>query len=193
MAEALKKPDIDGLVRASIQASVERRNFMPALGFEKAFGLVGIGCLYEMPVGLSMDSIFDLAHKALFEESAEAQKLRLPEMVAVAMSLKKVDPSLLSIEIDTGNFHQVVDFLMGVGSGFNPDDINYFIHRLESGFSTKAQALDKRISLQFGYDDIVEWMPSPRTIDKINTQLDRLYGSCPVSRPVPNRPPALRP
>ena len=82
--------------------------------------------------------------------------------------------------------------LMGVTSGFNADDINFFLERYRQGVPAWAysQSLPRLKQL---YDEIetraesMQWVAAPATLEKIKSKLDKRD----VRHRVKEKPPAL--
>ena len=116
----------------------------------------------------------ELARK--FEQWADKELQN--EYKSMLTRLTALNPELTdAIRFDADDIKHVYDVLVGVVSGFNPDDINYYLHdykykqdspqnkerrQLEEAVLTKLDATD---------DHTLGWIASPGTLHKIEQQL----------------------
>ena len=90
----------------------------PAQEFEKQLNIKNISRIYIMPDNKTM---LRIAKETKFKEQ------NLEERNHTLSAIIKLNPELKKINYDKTEELDVEDFLFGVTSGFNPDDINYYI------------------------------------------------------------------
>ena len=200
------------MLKAIWDASANRRYAAPALNFEAQTGIEGVGRTYKMPNGISMEymesllpgtdfSLFQMKHVVPTDERFRFSWAMAAEQVvplATTMETKyqklidtlcDLNPELKNIKFDQQNKSDRDNFLWGVTSGFNPDDIQHFLDRSHRDPAEIKQEqltgiwpqLKRRCDEIFGKEQhLVQWVPSPATAAHINEQLDRRYGPDPL-------------
>lgn len=104
--------------------------------------------------------------------------------------LVSLNPVLEKVKFDRMQGHQIHEAMMGVSSGFNVDDINYFLRRPPGYRPGSPEDLDKTaIAAKAGMRP--GWRPSPETRAHIMQQLGIAPAASAVTPAVP--PPASRP
>ncbi|MBK6896927.1 MAG: hypothetical protein IPH06_10090 [Alphaproteobacteria bacterium] len=153
---------------------------LPAHAFEQETGMTGISYSYVLPEDLQPENTRPESsfHSLVNVWDAAAQN-RLYQMVDETLALNP-GSGLERIPLDRTSPQAIQDFLHGVVSGFNADDIHYYLslHGLLSSGNDDAgfqkipgykdriaqAALEHRLGHQLG------WLASPQTIDRIKQQ-----------------------
>lgn len=144
----------------------------PARDFEQRSGITGISCDYEMP-GMTMEEVGVYYNDFIIRRRTD--RVSEMELHQTRISLNRLlgqiftlNPTLLRVHWDHQNIAHAEKFIMGICSGFSPDDINYFINTFDPMEKTKKLelytsmvALRKRMGTPFF------WIPAPATIQKI--------------------------
>jgi|GEM_PF-4709480 len=158
----------------------------PALDFESKTGLTGIHTPWTMPEGLSHDeqenqalvllwSVIDdvgldyaTVTKA-FETTHTAQR---DEIVAMFDRLVSLNPALKELHFLRGDVNAVSTVIGGVASQFNIDDIHFMSTVTKEAYEAnlpRLRAIEQRCGIEH-----LNWVPSPKTCQRINDQLDAL-------------------
>jgi len=193
-------------------SSDEHDDTYPALQFERYFGLRDIGRTWQMPGGISMAAMerqlwgcgfldYDISNDTILTTATAEQYPAIAMRFATAQQLATdfidLNPDLRRVDFDPTHWEQIKSFILGVTSGFNSNDIQYW---LKGGRRTpELEQLRQRIYSQcfnapeqswypqdlkakfnegaygLGPDviSLVHWVPCPQTIVQINTQLDQ--------------------
>lgn len=170
----------------------ERPQLSPALELEKSCNISGISQEYTIPEGRTRASIesdyseylkrriHGIIPAVLFVEDIRQIKSLLRKswegtlseeywenkMAEDAQELIALNPILEAIQCDFSDPDNQYHFVFGVTSGFNIDDIQYFLdcqsnaRGVEEGFYA-SRALEEQLDIDIG------WIPSPKTIEKI--------------------------
>ncbi len=106
------------------------------------------------------------------------RELLLSMMQAYAWEFLRYNPELGRVGFDESSIGELYDFCRGVLSGYNPDDIDYYIKQSQqTSRDTKDDAplmsTVPRLNKFFG-NIAVGGRPSPQTLQKITQQLDAL-------------------
>ena len=140
----------------------------PARQFEKAYGLSGIAGKYRFPKSLPAQKIEDDGYwKEDYESLTKTWK-----------KLTDRNPCLKNIKVTEGSRHDFANAVLGVSSGFNVDDINFFLEMSKKGIPAGKYVSEQPefkkiydwIRQATGRDDIF-WVPSLPTFKKIKRQL----------------------
>lgn len=156
------------------------KEFLPAHAFEQATGMTGIAFNYVLPEELQQEhqkdgnSFFSLCR--VWDESAQSRIFGLVDKVIALNPGSGLD----RIALDRTRPQAVQDFLHGVLSGFNADDISHYLSlygHLTTGNSAESfqkipgyedrirqGALENRIGHQLG------WLASSETLDTVKRQ-----------------------
>jgi hypothetical protein len=148
----------------------------PALRFVRGNDLdnesFGIAALYRIPDGVTAAAYEDKVNSKA--ESGDTGYLRKSWAKLVALN-----PALEDVELDKDRLEDILDAHMGATSGFNVDDINFYI---EQRHLLRKPALHARGMLVHG-DRIkrieaasktpVSWVPSPRTAVRMEKALHK--------------------
>lgn len=198
------------MLKAIWDASVNPSYDAPALNFEKATGIEGVGRVYKMPGGISMQymeslipgyefSAFLMKPVIPFDEKVRfAWGMAAEGLAPVTMhtgdrarlltdKLCDLNPALEQVRFDRTDQSLCLHFIVGVTSGFNPSDLQFYLDEKLKNDLDEAMAyrrtgpkgqLDTRCDEIFGKDScMVQWVPSPETMAHINRELDNRYGS----------------
>jgi hypothetical protein len=79
---------------------------------------------YQNKLNKPVENLSDDEKSALVELLLKEQKLAPKEILNQINMVKNINPEVKDIKINTG---QEADFLIGITSGFHPDDIKYFL------------------------------------------------------------------
>lgn len=193
-------------------ARVNHSYSAPALRFEEVTGIAGVGRIYKMPGGVSMQYMesllphYDFSAFLMKKVIPADEKLRFAwgmsnediapfastaqdKMSLLIDRLCDLNPELKNVRFDRADFRACWHFTRGVTSGFNPEDIQFY---LDDDKDDRAQAnaylttgaygrLNKRCEDIFGKDsNILRWDVSPETAARIDRELDRRYGPDPL-------------
>jgi hypothetical protein len=149
----------------------------PALEFEKATGMRGIGHIYKMPGGITMREAFvhlknilgnrDFYEfiKAAFAKNALSAKNNevMTKIGKFAREIIDLNPELKKVSFDKEDAIETEDFIAGVLSGYNPEDIDFFLSDYEWDHER-----EKRVwLLQVTIGRSIEWAASDLTLEKI--------------------------
>ena len=162
-------------IRPAFSGAASRRLLLkkqPALQFEKQNGLNGIAGQYTMPENVRP---FDLERVLV---KAAATVAALPLYADLWERLEAANPELKNISIQPEDPLCMDYALMGVVSGFNVDDINFFLKGHKEGIPSytysqsppRFKRLYKEITQRTGG---INWIPAPATLEKIKSQLDK--------------------
>lgn len=141
----------------------------PARRYEKTYKLSGIAGKYRFPKSLPARKIQDDGH----------WKKDYATLTGTWKKLVDRNPCLKQIKTQEGNRRELVDALMGVVSGFNVNDINFFLDlsrkNLPAGSYSEQLPAFKEIydwiRQKTGQNDIY-WVPSLPTLQKMKSQLE---------------------
>ncbi len=153
---------------------------LPARAFEQATGITGIAYTYALPEDLQPERAeTGVSYNSLCMVWDAAAQNRLYQMVDETLALNP-GSGLERIPLDRTSPQAIQDFLHGVVSGFNSDDIHYYLslHGLlisgndDAGFQKipgykdriAQAALEHRLGHQLG------WLASSQTLDHIKRQ-----------------------
>lgn len=148
----------------------ERDWIYPACEFEKASGMRGISENYHMPNDMTLYEAY--AHVCALVDNALghnmsgqfSQQAILPADLPILNFLENIvalNPSLQYIDYNPQNIEQVIDFLAGITSGYNPEDIDFFLKERPSRYNDYLDALSLKIDLR------IRFIPAPKTFAKI--------------------------
>ena len=162
-------------IRPAFNAPATQRLLLkkqPALQFEKQNSLAGIAGRYVMPENIKP---FEL-ESVLIKVAATTEAL--PLYTDLWRRLEAANPELKSVFLQPDDPRCMDYALMGVVSGFNVDDINFFLkgHREGIPSYTYSQSPQRFRRL---YNEIerrthsIPWVPAPATLEKIKAQLDK--------------------
>lgn len=193
------------------QTPQEHDETYPALKFQRHFGLRDIGCEWTMPDGKTMyETEQALWYNEILALNFPIETILTPELAAqrsdiadtfdrahkIADTLRALNPALRDIDVDPANWGELRGFIHGVVSGFNTDDIQYWIKggrrgadldglrdriynesRKKPEESWYPQSLTDKFNgfaHAMGVDRIafIYWVPCPKTIGRIHAQLD---------------------
>ena len=90
----------------------------------------------------------------------------LKEINGEIKKLQELNPELKRLNFNPNKMLEAYQALIGVTSGYNPDDINYFLHSLRTG--KRDESLNQRkdkMGINLG------WQPAHTTMDRIEAQL----------------------
>jgi hypothetical protein len=170
----------------------------PALIFEDAFGFEDIGKRWNMPHGQTLeDAEFEMWGTAILRHVSTATSENLEYANLYADMFINLNPELAVVDFDSADYESTRDFVHGIVSGFNIDDIKSFLSG--NRHASQRDALADRLKAQLqktpswipmvaeelsqhpifnnvipdGKTIIIQWMPSLKTIERINDQCDQ--------------------
>ena len=152
----------------------------PAVAFEEAHGLSGIAGRYQFSTEPGMDRAS--LQRKIWKPGEGMQKLHEAEIKSIFNMLELHNPEHVSkIVFDRSKPKHVKDVVHGMVSGFNTDDINYFMRRSYSPHSlehpvwiaedAKRTAAEVKIMQRTQLKPRMQWIASDPTLDKIWQQV----------------------
>lgn len=198
--------------------AAEELSRLPAHRFELETGLTGLAGNYRFPGSLRAKDFEDryfwgnkgtppafLKETSLPEKEIDVRALggidhavahSSPGFRHVMLQLwdkmVRLNPPLAAVAVDRANPNHVYDALHGAASGFNPDDINFYLRTrwIEGKMPALLIASGTR-AVENLCGVMPEWITSPQTLDKIGEQLGRGKLSQELDPP-PAAPPPLK-
>jgi hypothetical protein len=166
----------------------------PVHEFEKETGITGISRDYVIPEGYTATSMGEYLNEAAYRPNAKEALLYhdlskfktlfktamrgnlqkngwIYKMVQALNDLEKLNPELQTLEYDRNNVDDMYHVALGICSGFNPDDIQYFVskrHQLSAEESLNFHAQKMALRRKIGAEML--WVTSPETYKKIKKQ-----------------------
>ncbi len=168
----------------------------PAHDFETATGFAGIARSYAMPYGTdqmvesyiksqankleigpyvregSQWSLFDALTRLARGKKHRAKLLEF--LQPLARDFIELNPELKKVRLDVKSVRELYHFCLGVVSGFNPDDLNFFTEKNRTP-SENLQPLFNDVAACYGRHARIEWVCSPETINSIKLQLAQVH------------------
>lgn len=201
--------DLNGCVNVASLTAEERDvlSHQPARRFEVKTGITSIAGDYQLPNGMNAAQFEDhfnwqflgdrtvpppaLAEKGLMT-SATSPELNLdvlktapPEVGQFYRQtwdhLVELNPILKDVKLDRTNLVEVNHAISGVSSGFNTNDINFYLERNRGGASAKGYFEDPRfkwIAAESG--ERPTWIASPETLTTITNSVAEAKGLAPL-------------
>ncbi len=162
------------LTRAFNTAAAPARQSRPALEFEAAQNLRGIGHHYTFPAGVDAP-VLESYVMALSWSAYHRVTPQLPTLGAlhkVIDTLVALNPVLDVLRYDRHNFMQAYHLAMGITSGFNPRDIQFFVDGNTGQVAKKDPAYRQRLlrAEETLPARSLNWIPAPDTLDRIIKQ-----------------------
>lgn len=181
--------------------------YSPMKEFEEKTGLTGLSFDYKMPEGkdastveidyeiirLGSGILYDLDRSPNvfdFKPSVmpEQRQIYLCYVRDLISSLKDLNPELRGVALKQDNVDQSVDFILGVTSGYNPDDIAYYLSKKwdQTHWMKTPHIRALNDSLQDIFNDkdlLVGGIVSPQTTQKVDQQLAVLRVRASVPKP----------
>ena len=148
----------------------------PARDFESRTRFKGIAGRYIFPQGVKPLVLEEELVRTKKGESFEAK------FGGVFRDLLILNPDLHRLRFDKSSPRQFYSTMLGITSGFNVDDINYFVDLISKGeppaFHLRS---DPRLNALFRQaehraDAPIEWVPSPETLGTVHRKLDARDG-----------------
>ncbi|MGQ0526530.1 MAG: hypothetical protein ACT4OY_00635 [Alphaproteobacteria bacterium] len=163
-----------------------RDRFFPAHDFEHQSGMKDIGGRYHIIPDHTSRSLFwtTLEASRKKEEDNSLSKIQsafikcvygrlatdaeFSEFQKIFDELRELNPSLRNVKVDRNDEKQVYEFITGVTSGFNPEDIDFFINTVPKMDQEKRLNYRAYCDLLEGQNGVeIGWFPSPSTINKM--------------------------
>lgn len=107
---------------------------------------------------------------ARFARGKEHRAKLLEFLQPLARDFIELNPDLKKVKLDMNSISQLYHFCTDVVSGFNPDDLNFFIGKNRTP-SENLQPLFNDVAVRYGRHAQIEWVCSPETINNIKLQL----------------------
>lgn len=161
----------------------------PSIEFEQQNDLTDIGGYYNMPRGMSAAEYEDWfwgtntaqleAKDVAIGDGKRYMSAKQPSSHVMNswLELKALNPELENVRLDENLHYDVYCAVMGVTSGFNIDDINFFLEQLYVGHGypavqgrnmpTHGERLER---IEDVSEERMSWVPSPRTAQRIESQ-----------------------
>lgn len=141
-----------------------------ALEFEARYGLSGIGRRYIMPPDHDMQSLeYEIRRRVQWVDIPMNERLKRAQ--GYADTLTALNPGLTWVSYQRQDLLDVWHFILGVTSGYNPDDIDYFINNIGRPHHNSHYQNDpglKKLSVLFNNHAVaIQWRPSPKTVELI--------------------------
>jgi hypothetical protein len=153
-------------------------NFMqPPVWLEKLNGMSGISHAYRYPPGLKPDELQTYAKIAWRQDGRprKSGKSMAEKLGRVFDALAALNPELEAIRPDSTYPGNIFDAVMGVASGFKPEDIAFFreigggsIAEKDEHYAALRGSLDRELK-----DGSLQWVPAPSTLNLIKAEWDR--------------------
>lgn len=162
-------------VRKSFNEAVLREHLLekqPSLRFEVQAGLSGICGQYIFPEGIQPFELEEML--VMLPLQAEA----LPLFQDIWRRIELLNPVLGAVAVQKADSADIYHALLGVTSGFNIDDINFYLDTKRRGLKPWAYS-QQQPHLKKLYDDIqaraclMLWVAAPETLEKIKAQMDK--------------------
>ncbi len=176
---------------ASLDIPIPNPDFrQPAADFEQKYGLRHIARSYHLPQGISAPELE--AYALLMHYRSDLPRaVYLGKMAALWEDLVDRNPDLGKIKYDLAKNPDAHYFLaQGVASGFNPDDIGYFVQKQAEKKPPYAEMTRSRpyISLAAAFNEAagMQWAAAPETLARIARQFGK-------KSPPPKPPASFRP
>lgn len=176
--------------------------------FEDVTGVQNVGHTYRMPADLHplqlaeyVPSVKGAAENLTDQVAFKVHMTRLGVgrldtcdpfklFADLADKIIELNPELASLDYD--RYRDSAAICFGAMSGYNPQDIQHFIHTRDPktcpdcfGPDVRSTGyigeLSYRCNRLFGDQARIEWNPSPATVAHIHRELDRLYGPSPLA------------
>ncbi len=159
------------------------RFHQPAAIFEKRHGLSGIARHYILPESVSPQDLetYALLMRHRNDISRDSFSRRMAE---VACALVARNPDLGAINCDTQKDpYAHYTLIQGVASGFNPDDIAYFLACAAEGHRPYTSMVEteayKNLCATFNAASSPGWALAPKTLARIEAQLREKSAAAP--------------
>lgn len=158
----------------SAAAGSNPHHAMPALTLAARCALRDIGAEYTLPRGLSpavLEAYALTVHWSLRQGYIATTNAR-DHLLSAIQRLEDLNPQLRHLTYDRMDIRRCYDLVMGVSSGFHPDDIQFF---LDGNYYNKAMG-DPAYARTFAAasralgDHDIFWVPSPATLERIIAQ-----------------------
>ncbi len=169
----------------------------PALEFEKATGFSGIAASYIFPEGVDLEVAnawvaerflpfvtfhqnpipfevqFRNGEQLLFDPNAVAQLHALEALQKLVEDLVTRNPELGRLTFQRDSIADCYHVVLGAISGFNPDDIQYFLRddRDRDAHSHQVEILEEKFKQDLGMDVKIRWTFSSATGEEILRQI----------------------
>ena len=158
-------------------AATDRSHQQPAARLSKRYKLTNIAGTYRMPQGLSAPVIeaYCIANATLAFEGKLAQEDAHDNLRTVIDRLIDINPSLKNVRCAMNQYRACYDFALGITSGFNSDDIQFFIdgNFFQKSMDNPAYAAKFNAACTALGSDTLGWVPAPQTLDRIIAQKPR--------------------
>lgn len=172
----------------------DRSTRHPAYEFQRNNNLRGIAGRYRIPGGYTAPEYEDLTSRkmtrAMNKLAGGRGNRHNWRLMATAESpdflqrswrrLLALNPVLQNVKVDVKNAHDLFNAHFGVTSGFNPDDINFFLEQRHVGDGLPAkQAREMPVhGARIARVEAVAashmfWVASPKTVEKIEQRFKR--------------------
>ena len=137
-----------------------------AENFEKKYGITGISHNYKFPEDMSAREVMLEQRYTSDGQGVEWKKGMVDEIV-------NLNPELSSLDFDRDNSESLVDIIYGTTSGYNPDDIAYYLQMCALGSFSKRHvcSMIEWFAECKMLDADISWMPAPETMGSIKEQL----------------------
>lgn len=166
----------------------------PARRFELSNNLRNIAGHYKIPNGMTADAYEKRIRKKLDKEvNLEAQRKNITGGFRIVLKMMKspkfhldswhklvrLNPVLTDVQIDKENAMDLFNAHFGVTSGFNIDDINFYIAQEHRGVlpAQDARAMpdhgERLKRIEAVSKTSVNWVMSPKTARKVENRLKR--------------------
>ena len=159
----------------------------PAHEFETGTGFIGISGNWNIPGGYNDTELAVLLMDTHFEGmplfSTKTYSLSIEQASNLLDQFKALNPALEDIDADRSETFDIFNIIMGVLSGFNADDIGFFVERDRKKRNAEITELDFKVmrsqektrtaqlSDQAGAP--IHWVPSPNTFENIRKQVQQ--------------------
>lgn len=177
LQHAIAKTDEDHLLQKAFNRVARKssdRHQRPALLLQAEFGLTDIGCDYKMPEGIAHKKIeaYVLCLMWAYRQEQLPAAVFGPAMHELLDRMEDLNPELKRLRYDRTDARRLFDAAMGVTSGFNIDDMQFF---LDGNYGYIAEKNPQWVAKHETVKRLLGimgpgWVASEPTLDKIAAQ-----------------------
>lgn len=162
------------LTKAFNKAAVPlERHQRPALEFAEKAKLADIGQNWHLPAGLDAPTIeaYALVLRWATQQGRITADRYNQRLSVLCQTLEDLNPVLATLTYDRRDCLRMFDVALGVTSGFNADDIQFFLdgNYYSLAMQNRDYARQNNLAKQVTGVDMF-WVPSPKTLHRIITQ-----------------------
>lgn len=157
----------------TFNAAANPHHFQHAAEIASRYRLQGVSGDYLLPRGLSapvLETYAMVAANIIYRKND--QTLALHYLNDLITRLEELNPALTTLTYNRSNIKHCHDAVLGVTSGFNTDDIQFYLdgNYYKKSMENPAYAAKHGAVVTHLNDDRLYWVPSPKTLDRILAQ-----------------------